>query len=763
MIDEGRRSSSPLITFITLVFVATLLFFLREVFIPLALATLLTFLLAPLVILLQRFRIPRIPAVVLTVLLTFAVIFCVGWLLMMQVYDLSKQMPNYRHTIEAKLENLKGPTARWFEHSTKTIRETAEQVSKETSSTSTNATDAAAQKPIPVEVHAAKPTSFEMVRKVLGPAVHPIATAGLVVVFVVFMLLYREDLRDRILRLAGTGRLQSTTQAFDEAGRRVSRYLLMQLIVNVTYGVPVGIGLYLIGVPNPLLWGVMATLLRFVPYLGPTIGATLPLFIAFAVDPGWSMLVWTGAMFLTMELISNNFIEPWLYGTSTGVSPVAVILAAVFWTWLWGPVGLFLSTPLTVCLVVLGRHVPSLQFLNILLSDQPVLSTEMKFYQRLLAGDLDEALEIAENFLKEKSILEFYDDLLIPALILAEGDRHRGTLRPEKEEFILESIREMIDEFEGRDSDSSETNAPGPTVLCVPANDKADELAARMLAKVASRRNITVRTLAASGLSTECMDELERQRTSVVCLSSVPPSGLRQARYLCRRMRARFSRVKLIVGAWGVKDDLAAVKSRLADCAADNVVTSLKQAIEQIISATAITEQMTPAPVPTNDRQRLEEIERLELLDTPPDDLLDRIVQELAKTFEVPVALLTLVAKDRVFWKSQVGLPEDLASARESPRETSLCGHVVAANHAMVVPDLANDPRFANNPTVRERGLRFYAGVPLRTSNGYPIGTLCLMDTKPRYMREGEKRYLQVTADKVIAEIEARAATAVPA
>jgi hypothetical protein len=477
--------------------------------------------------------------------------------------------------------------------------------------------------------------------------------------------------------------------------------------------------------------------------------------------------MWAGAMFLTMELISNNFIEPWLYGTSTGVSPVAVILAAVFWTWLWGPVGLFLSTPLTVCLVVLGRHVPQLQFLNILLSDQPVLSAETRFYQRLLAGDLDEALEIAEDFLKEKSVLEFYDSLLIPALSLAETDRHRGVLRPEKEEFIHESIREMIEEFEDRDeaadaSANQQGQATSP-VLCVPANDKADELVARMLSKIASRRGLNVRALGASGLSTDCVEELERQKISVVCLSSVPPSGLRQARYLCRRMHSRFPRIKLIVGAWGVKEDLPAIKHRLADCATDTVVTSLKQAIEQIFSTTAITDQMTPAPIPPDDRKRLAELERLELLDSSPNDLTDRITQDLARTFEVPIVLLTLVAEDRVFWKSQVGLPEDLAAARESPRETSLCGHVVAADEVMVVPDLANDSRFANNPTVRERGLRFYAGAPLRTSNGYAIGTLCLMDTKPRHMREGERRYLQMTADRLMAEIEARAATAVPA
>jgi predicted PurR-regulated permease PerM len=763
MDDANRQGGGALVTIITLVVVAACLYLLREVFIPLALATLLTFLLSPLVNWLRRLGLPRVPAVVGTVLLTFLVIFSIGWLVTFQIYDLSQQLPKYRQTIQTKLENFKGPAAGWFERSTRAFRETAAQVSEQTSTAPKES--APEEKPIPVEVHAPKPSSLEMVRRVLGPAVHPIATAGLVVVFVIFMLLYREDLRDRLIRLAGTGRLQLTTQAFDEAGSRVSRYLLMQLVVNVTYGIPVGIGLYFIGVPNPLLWGILAMLVRFVPYLGPTIGAALPLFVAFAVDPGWSMLIWTGVMFLTIELLSNNFIEPWLYGSSTGLSPVAVIVAAVFWTWLWGPVGLLLSTPLTVCMAVLGRHVPSLSFLNILLSDEPVLSTEMKFYQRLLAGDTDEALQIMESFLKEKSVLELYDDVFIPALTLAERDRERGALGAEKEEFIYRSIREMVDEFDDRDEEGPDVCRvqESPQVLCLPAKDQADELAARMLTKAACRRGVRTKALAGTGLSHECLEELERQNSPVVCLSSVPPSGLRQVRYLCRRMRSHFPHVKLVVGAWGVKDEVNELKGRLTDCAPDGFVTSLKQALEQIVLATTATAQMTPAPVPANDRQRIAELQRLELLDTDSDELFDRTTQELARTFDVPIALMTLVDENRIFWKSHVGLPEDLLTTRESPRETSLCAHVVAANDVMVVPNLAADPRFANNPTVRERGLRFYAGAPLRTGNGHAIGTLCLMDTKPRHMREGEKRYLQLTADKLMAEVEARAATTVPA
>ena len=260
-----------------------------------------------------------------------------------------------------------------------------------------------------VQVQSPAPTPLETLRDVGGPLIAPFATAGLVVVLVIFMLLQREDLRDRVLRLVGGREVARATEAMDDAAKRISRYLLMQLIINVLYGIPVGIGLYFIGVPNPILWGCLATVLRFIPYLGPVIGALFPIALSFAVAPGWTLPLLTVALFVVLELFSNNVLEPWLYGASTGLSPVAVLVAAVFWTMLWGPLGLLMSTPLTVCLVVLGRHVPQLGFFDVLLGDEPALSPEVKFYQRLLARDPEEATELAEEYLEDGSLDKLYE------------------------------------------------------------------------------------------------------------------------------------------------------------------------------------------------------------------------------------------------------------------------------------------------------------------------------------------------------------------
>ena len=296
-----------------------------------------------------------------------------------------------------------------------------------------------------------------MLQTVVGPLVQPLATTGIVIVFVVFMLLQREDLRDRFIRLVGSRDLHRTTQALGDAAERVGRYLLMQLLVNVAYGIPIGIGLWLIGVPNPLLWGMLSVVLRFVPFIGPILAAAFPLALSIAVDPGWTMLLWTAALFIVLELISGNIVEPWLYGASTGLSSIAILAAAIFWTWLWGPVGLLLSTPLTVCLVVLGRHVPQFGFLNVLLGSEPVLEPAESLYQRLLAGDPDEATERAEEFLKSHPILTYYDEVAIPALSMFEHDRARGVLTDERRTLVAAAALTLVDNLsEHEDADASE-------------------------------------------------------------------------------------------------------------------------------------------------------------------------------------------------------------------------------------------------------------------------------------------------------------------
>ena len=614
-------SGSRITTLAALVIVVTALYFAREVFIPFALAVLLSFMLAPLVIRLRHWGLGRVPAVLAVVGLSVALMAGPAWLVTIQLYDLANKLPDYQLTIQTKLRSFKAPGEGIVEKASRMFRETKKELNQSAKSPDSSGepeksptASPEAATPIPVEVHEREPTSWQLMRGLLGSIWHPLATAGIVLIFVVFMLVHREDLRDRVLRLVGLGRLSLTTQALDDAAGRVSRYLLMQLVVNVTYGVPLGIGLYLIGVPNAFLWGLMATLLRFIPYVGPWIAAIFPLALAFAVDPGWSMLLLSGGLFVVLELLSNNVVEPWLYGSSTGVSPVAIIVAAVFWTWLWGPVGLLLSTPLTVCLVVLGRYVARLEFLSILLGDEPVLTEEARLYQRMVAKDPDEAFELAQDYLQQHSLLEFYEQVVVPALILAEQDRERGVLDEDKQRHIWQNIRELVEDLadhkDATDRTASEKDAPASeekrsfpepehvSVLCIPARNEADEIAAMILAQLLHRRGVGAKPLSATTLTGEHLEELKENGLDLVCVSKVAAPGIRAVRYLCKRLRNNFPNLKIIVGLWGSDEDQTALRERLALPPTDTVIRTLSEAIEHITPVSLAERQEDNGHVP---------------------------------------------------------------------------------------------------------------------------------------------------------------------
>ena len=430
-------------------------------------------------------------------------------------------------------------------------------------------------------------------REVGGPLVKPIATAGLVFVFVIFMLLQREDLRDRIIRLVGSSDVARTTEAMNDAAKRISRYLLMQLVINIFYGTSVGIGLYFVGVPNPILWGLLATILRFVPYLGPVIAALFPIALSFAVAPGWTLPLLTIALFVTLELIVNNVLEPWLYGSSTGLSPVAVLVAAVFWTTLWGPAGLLLSTPLTVCLVVLGRHVPQLAFFDVLLGDEPALPPELKFYQRLLARDPDEATELAEEYLEDEPLEKLYDSVIIPALGLADQDRLRGSLDRAAVQGIAEEtigIVELLREDEERDleraadADAPPPDAPAETapVLCLGARNGLDEAAAAMLAHLLAQRGLPAATVPRENTAGRNLTRLPRHGVRLICLSYVNPRAIQHAHRLTRRLRRHFGeQVRIMVGLWMAEPSQEA-QELLDATGADLIATSLRHAARQV-------------------------------------------------------------------------------------------------------------------------------------------------------------------------------------
>ncbi len=754
----------------------------KEILIPIALAALITFLLAPVVGWLERW-IGRIAAVLLVVLMLFSVAAGAGWMLTRQVIDLAAKLPDYQANISAKMHTLRMPSGGTYSRFTKSIEQLQKELSAPSStpaggaSVRTSPNDLArtankvAPPPVAVQVIDSESRIARVAETTLSGLLSPLGTAGLVLLLVIFMLLKREDLRGRLIRLIGQGRISVTTRAMDDAGQRVARYLTMQLLVNVVYGTCVAVGLYFIGVPNAALWGVLSAMLRFIPYIGPWIGAALPLVLSLAVSTSWLGPLLTLGMFLTLELINANVVEPWLYGSSTGVSSIALIIAAVFWTWLWGPLGLILSTPLTVCLAVMGRHVPKLEFLSVLLSEERALTADEECYHRLLAGGLDEASDLAENYLRENSLTALYDAVLIPVVTAAETDAQRDALQPEERTAVLQNVQDVIEDFGTRPLHESKVEAdiavaeqstapaiaPSCRVLCLPARALRDEIAGAMLTQLLRQQGFEAENAPAELASSGLVDLTEKTAPEAVCISVVAPSTSIQARHLTAKLRGRLTDVKIVVGFWGATEKLADVAQRLRASGADEVVTSLADAVVQLAKfAIPLGDEMENAPIGENEDARLAELQSLNLLEAGPDKAFDRVTAKLAKIFQVPIALITFIDRDRQWFKSQVGLPEDLAREGSTPRSVSVCGHVVAKNEVLVVEDLARDRRFANNPLLKSRGLRFYAGVPLRGPSGQAIGSLCLLDIKPRKLSEHDRRLLEVFADDLSEEIKSR-------
>src|SRR5580698_6781599 len=480
----------------------TALYFARVVLIPFALALLFTFILTPVVKILERVHLRRIPSTLLVVLLTVGACGAVGWMVAKQLSEVVNQLPAYKSNIKARLGSLHWPANQSLDSASQTITEIskdlaaspiASQPGSPAVAQSPVARSASATRPVPVEVVKAPALPLESVQSVLGL----LASAVIVLVFTIFMLIRREDLRNRLISLAGEGHLHLVTQTLDDASARVSKYLLLQCVVNTCYGIFIGVCLHFIGVPGALLWGVLAGVLRFLPYIGPPLGGIMPLLLTLAVFHGWTQPLIVLLLFIVTELVVSNFIEPMLYGIHTGISSLAILVAAIFWTAIWGPIGLVLSTPLTVCLLVAGRHVPRLRFLHILLGDEPVLTPSSRFYQRLLAMDHGEARQVLESYLEGKTLEELYDSVLIPALGLAEQDRHQNRLEDAHQKFICQSTRELIDEFwEPRSEDPTAAVDGGERgelssaaavrggqsrkIVCLPARDEADEIVAIM-------------------------------------------------------------------------------------------------------------------------------------------------------------------------------------------------------------------------------------------------------------------------------------------
>jgi PAS domain-containing protein len=572
----------------------------------------------------------------------------------------------------------------------------------------------------------------------------------------VAMLLGREDLRDRFIKVVSSGQLNLATEALDDAARRVSRYLLMQLVVNASYGIPIGLGLYFIGIPNAPLWGLLATLLRFIPFLGPWIAASFPVVLSVAIDPGWTMIIATLALFVLMEIISNNIIEVWLYGAGTGISNLALLVAAIFWTALWGPVGLVLSTPLTVCLLVLGRHMPGLRFLSTLLGSEPVLDPPAQLYQRMLSRDFDEMLQLANEYIENHSLTSFYDDVFLPALLMAEHDRHRGALAEVRQQFIFTAGRELIEELEQRgETDngdatverSSETRTPPPAdaICCIPAADDADELVGLMARHLLAERGYHTVVCPVTASPDEQRDAIRNASAKVAFVSALPPSALVPAQRARRQLKRAVPDLRVIVGVWTSHATSVAYKDRLGRKRAEATVRSLAELLAEIARTSPVAESLpskdTPALVSKTQGQR-----PLRLTDSEPEAWVERVTRAAAQLFDIPVSLVFLLPEDELFWPERLGV-----TARTESLLDGFLKEAAGDDDLIVVDDVLDDKRLAQTAFVRERGVRRLVNVVLRAEAGNIVGHLCLVDTKPA-TTDAEQRETIVTIGRELVD-----------
>ena len=584
--SSGVRTAAIVIAVISVLYLA------REILIPLALAITLALILTPAVNWLQKVLVGRVTAVALVMILTVAATGGVAWVIFNQLVSVANELPSYRQNIRNKLEAMRAPGQGALGQATKSIEDLATEVMS-VGAPAPAATGDRGSRPQPVQVVEQPANELVYLRDLIQPFLLPLGEFGMVLIFSVFLLINQKDLRNRLFRLVGLDQLNVMTQALDDATQRVSRYLLMQLLVNVCFGVLCGIGLKLIGIPYAALWGIVAGILRIVPYVGAVVSGLLPFTLALAVFDNWTHPVLVLLLFAALELVTSNFVEPWLYGIHTGISALALLLTAVFWTVIWGPAGLILSTPLTVCVVVLGRYVPEFSFLQVLLGDEAVLDAEARFYQRLLALDDQEARAVAALYLHEHSLPQLYDAVIIPALTMAEQDRHKGALDRTREEFVFMSIKEMVVEFSERvlktdsllaDASREETipEVSVGRVFCLPANDEADEITAAMLAQLLEQAGCAAVSFSVDAVVQNAIGFMKPTDNDTFCVSSLPPFAFARARTLCRELQLRYPRARVIAGVWGFSGDTQRAMQRFQPSRPAKLVTSLSDAVKFI-------------------------------------------------------------------------------------------------------------------------------------------------------------------------------------
>jgi predicted PurR-regulated permease PerM len=636
--------------------VVTALYFAREVLLPLALAILLSFVLTPPLLFLRRLKVPRILAVGLVVATAFAIIGALGWMMSREATNLAADLPSYQTTLSKKIESFRESTSESgvLKKAGEVLSNLQQQLSAPTEAPPAPSVGTQAKrpddKPMQVEITSPEPTGWALYQTIFTTLLPPLATAGIVLLLVIFILLQREDLRDRLIRLFGSSDLQRATSTMSDAATRLSHYFLSQVLINFAYGALIAGALWLIGLPSPIAWGILAMLMRFVPYVGSYIAAALPLLIAAAVDPGWTTFLLVLALFVLGELFMGQVVEPQVFGRGTGVTPIAVIASTIFWTWLWGPLGLLLAMPMTVCLAVLGRHVEGLEFFEVLLSDEPALKPEQRFYQRALTGDAAEATYHAELSLKEQTLASYLDSVALAGLRLAERDAARGALDAEQAERVGGTVKEMLENLadfephrwfaklrrkpdngkngkedegglaaleaeEGAEEDLPKVErpelAPGWAVeeplLVIGGRSSLDEAAGAILAAILTKRGLTAKALPPETISAGHIASLAKTEAKLVCLSYLGlGAGPALIRYVVRRLRRILPKGTLIlVCYWNEEGNKAATRAMLETAEADAYATSLREAVELCIKAAkgelqaeAGTEAAATAPAP---------------------------------------------------------------------------------------------------------------------------------------------------------------------
>ncbi len=744
----------------------------RDLLLPLALAALLGFLLDPAVSRLKRWGLPRMLAVLLVVSVALGGIGAGALYVGSQVTELSAELPTYQNTIRQKLRNLKGyfkgPSI--FDGAFKVFSTVETEITEPDAKTRANRV----QK---VEIQEQAPKPVQQAMNLLAKVGEPVATAGIVLLFVILILLDRSEIQDRLLRLMGRN-VHMATDALDEASTRIGQYLRMQFVVNLSYGIPMALGLLWIGVPGAILWGALAAVMRFVPYIGPMVSAVFPLTLAFAVDPSWNLFLWTLALILLLELISNNIIEPWLYGSSTGLSTLSIILAATFWTALWGPIGLILSTPLTVCLLVLGRYIPALGFFEILLGSQAVFDPPQKLFQRLLGGDVDEAVDVATTTIDEelpskpskpeiaKAVTRFYDDVAIPALRLAARNylnqstaEHRLRLAVGTAELVEELREHYPSQASGKRK--REEGAPPvepPAILCVGLRWDIDVHAASMAAHALQLAGLPAAHHGAALPALprdEDLDHLADIKAVIICtFNPHPQTKLRQ---LCKRIRQRWPKLGIVVALWNTEDQLLEANA-IESIQADYGVRTIQELVLriQVESGNEQLVQQAVAPeIPANEDKRLKALHKSGVLHPGHLDMYRDAAQQACNAFQVTWAHVAWVDSE---WVHTPGALMDESSDELAEtgiaREKALASFVVADDESLVIEDTLRDPRFTHNSFVDKYGVRFYAAVPLRYKKSAVLGALCILDREPREMSDDDLEVLQGMAEYLMKSLE---------